>query len=504
VNLDETDAWKKGDGSSPSGGEMQTVLSDLTELRIRGEYRSRSDKGYLDEVRMTPGSEGALTLGLADGTLETVAAIETDGSAAEYYDFDTANERSANLPDSLMVEDGTVGFVHRNAETGEHSLVTVHDEPTTDAGGAAVMSFSGVSGAEWLVQDGPPGNDSYTTPDGTFGTSESAAWTWNSDRTDGGVIGPLGGSFDVVTTHRASGTVRDETTERRGLDRWLFVDGADPSNPIELANFADGVGDVSARITTGDIEDPPGGPEFGFDGLQLLLNGNTAVASAEGNVELWEDVTGDGFNFTQSDPAKRPTLIEEAVNGYPALRFDGEDDHFVRDGTLGISNDSARTVAVVCKLTDLAARSPYLMQGKFGATDTESNAYGLEANTYGTASERFGLYLISAAKDAELSTDTNYNVHVLRTGDASSLSAMEESTTYHVNGQQIPFTDTEGGVENDQLEADSTAIGAFPESDPSVLMHGEIAEIFVFDRALPDSERSALEQGLFEKYGLGT
>ncbi|MFB6228170.1 MAG: laminin B domain-containing protein [Halobacteriales archaeon] len=509
VTLAETDAWKKGDGNSPSGSEMLTVLSDLTELRIRGEYRDGSDKGYLDTVRMAPGGEGALTLGLPDGTLETVAAVENDQPVAEYYGFDTTDDKSADLPDALTIADATVSFVYRNAETGEHSLVTVHDDPTNDTGGAAVLTFGGVSDAQWLAKDDTeditPPQDRYETPDGTFGSSESAAWKWNSDRTDGGVIGPLGASFDVVMTHRASGTVRDVTRERQGLDRWLFVDGADPSNPVELTTFADGIGDVSARITTGDIDTTPGGdPGDVFDGLQLLLNGNTAVASAEGNVEAWQDATENGFDFTQSDPAKRPTLVADAINGHPALRFDGEDDHFIREDTLGIPNDSARTLVVVCRLTDTTERSPYLMQGKFDATGTGSNSYGLEANTFKTAGERFGLYLISVAKDSERSTDTNYNVHVMQTADASSLSAMENSTTYYVNGQQIPFTDTGGGVRNSPLEADSTAIGTFPQSDPSALMHGEIAEIFAFDRALLDSERSSLEAALFEKYGLGT
>lgn len=509
VNLDETDAWEKSGGGSVSGAEMQTVLGDLTELRIRGEYRSGSDKGYLDSVRMAPGGGGALTLGLPDGTLETVAAIESDQPVAEYYGFDTTNKNSADLPESLMIENATVSFVHRHVETGEHSLVTVHDDPTGDTGGSAVLTFGGVSDATWLLKDDTediaPPQDRYETPDGTLRSSESAAWKWNSNRTDGGAIGPLGGSFDVVTTHRASGTVRDVTRERQGLDRWLFVDGADPANPVELATFADGVGDVSARITTGDIDTTPGG-DLGdiFEGSQLLLNGDTAVATPEGNVEAWTDASENGFDFVQSDTAKQPTLVEDAINGHLALRFDGEDDRFIREGTLDISNDGARTIFVVCRLTDTAARSPYLMQGKFDATDAESNAYGLEANTYRTAGERFGLYLISAAKDAELSTNTNYNVHVLRTADASSLSAMEETTTYYVNGERIPFEGTGGGVRNEQLEADSTAIGSFPHSSPETLMHGEIAEIFVFGRALPDEERSALEAALFDKYGLGT
>jgi len=508
LNLDETDAWETGGGSSPSGSEMMTVLGDLTELRIRGEYQSGSDKGYLDEVSMAPGAEGALTLGLPDGTLETVAAIESDGPVEEYYGFDTDNNNSAALPDSLMITDATVSFVHRNTETGEHSLVTVHDEPTSDAGGAAVMTFGGVTDAQWLAKDDTedisPPQDRYETPDGTFGSSESAAWEWNPDRTDGGAIGPLGAEFDVIISHRASGTVRDETKERSGLDRWLFVDGSDPSSPIELAAFDGSVGDVSARITTGEIEETS--VDFGsaFEGLQLLLNGDTAVTTEEGTVETWSDAAGNGFDFVQSDPAKQPTLVEDAANGQPAVRFDGEDDHFVREGTLGIPNDGARTVIVVSRLSDLGARSPYLMQGKFDATGTDSNAYGLEANTYNTVGERFGLYLISVAKDSERSTDGQFNVHTLRTADFSSLSAMEETTDYFINGQSVGYSDTEGGVRNETFQGDSTAIGAFPGSSPGNLMHGDIAAIFVFGRALPDEERSTIEASLINEYGIGT
>jgi predicted ribosomally synthesized peptide with SipW-like signal peptide len=54
VTLDETDNWEKSGGGSVSQSDVQTVLGDLTELRIRGEYRSGSDKGYLDSVELNP------------------------------------------------------------------------------------------------------------------------------------------------------------------------------------------------------------------------------------------------------------------------------------------------------------------------------------------------------------------------------------------------------------------------------------------------------------------
>jgi len=53
VPLDDTGNWEIN-GSAASQPEIETVLGDLTELRIRGEYRNGSDTGYLDNVTLSP------------------------------------------------------------------------------------------------------------------------------------------------------------------------------------------------------------------------------------------------------------------------------------------------------------------------------------------------------------------------------------------------------------------------------------------------------------------
>jgi hypothetical protein len=50
VWLNAAAGWKTGDGSLPTEGEMRQVLSELKELRIRGEYRTGDDSGGLDSV----------------------------------------------------------------------------------------------------------------------------------------------------------------------------------------------------------------------------------------------------------------------------------------------------------------------------------------------------------------------------------------------------------------------------------------------------------------------
>ena len=54
VPLVETAGWiNTSSGAAPTRDEMITVLSSLSELRIRGEYREGEDTGCLDEVQLT-------------------------------------------------------------------------------------------------------------------------------------------------------------------------------------------------------------------------------------------------------------------------------------------------------------------------------------------------------------------------------------------------------------------------------------------------------------------
>ncbi|GAB3804824.1 hypothetical protein GCM10028819_36940 [Spirosoma humi] len=51
VKLDDTNGWKKG-SSNATKEDMQTVLQNLTDLRIRGEFRAGPDRGGLDNVTL--------------------------------------------------------------------------------------------------------------------------------------------------------------------------------------------------------------------------------------------------------------------------------------------------------------------------------------------------------------------------------------------------------------------------------------------------------------------
>lgn len=175
----------------------------------------------------------AVTVEGPDGTSHCVTPVEGDRSIQEYYGYGRGGNDSASTPDELEQNDATVTFVYRNTGTGQRSLVTVNGDNTasSDGGGNVAMTFEGVDGYQWQVQDGPPGSgmgdaDPYQTPEGEFGASESVIWGWNDNRTDSGAIGSLGDSFDITVKSLAEGSVGDQTQTRKGLDRWLLVDGA--------------------------------------------------------------------------------------------------------------------------------------------------------------------------------------------------------------------------------------------------------------------------------------
>jgi len=196
-----------------------------------------------------------VTLTFPDGTTDEIKPLKAGQSIAEYYGYDRSPRDSSSTPDGLEREDATVTFLYENTDTGRVSLVCLNGDPrtSTDGGGKAILTFEGVAGATWLVQDGTPGTgagdqDPYETPDGDLRTTESVIWGWDDSKSDGGAIGPLGPDLDVAVRHRARGTVRDSTAEREGLDRWLFVDGDRPEDPLELVAFDAETGDVSIEL----------------------------------------------------------------------------------------------------------------------------------------------------------------------------------------------------------------------------------------------------------------
>ena len=83
------------------------------------------------------------------------------------------------------------------------------------------------------------------------------------------------------------------------------------------------------------------------DGLRLWLDaGNGLTTGADSVVSGWADQSHFGHDVSQAELGLQPTLIAEALNGQPALLFDGEDDVLARVDVAGADLLSPHEVSV--------------------------------------------------------------------------------------------------------------------------------------------------------------
>jgi hypothetical protein len=210
------------------------------------------------------------------------------------------------------------------------------------------MTFQDADGTEWLVKDDPEprsSSEAYEVPGETDDDSISVVWGWSGDTslTDGGAIGPLDESFDITVTHHQEGTARETTSSRDRVDRWLFIDGADLDDPIELAEFTDeNSGDKSIRVSTTDggdggdtagDEDSSGDDTGGSDGDGETTDdgstesGDDSTPTEEGEETPTRELSGEASNdLTGLEVVDHEAAVgEESFSGTVTVRNVGDE-----------------------------------------------------------------------------------------------------------------------------------------------------------------------------------
>lgn len=65
---------------------------------------------------------------------------------------------------------------------------------------------------------------------------------------------------------------------------------------------------------------------------RIWLDGQSPVTEVDGAVSSWNDQSGNGYHFIQTDAAARPVAVNTLPNGTRAVSFDGVDDRLVHAG----------------------------------------------------------------------------------------------------------------------------------------------------------------------------
>ncbi len=284
------------------------------------------------------------------------------------------------------------------------------------------------------------------------------------------------GSYTVVITNLFGAVTSSNATLR--VDVYPQILMQPQSQTVTAGNnstFSVGTDAVLPAITSGT--------------LRLWLKGDAGVITNSNNqVSQWTDQSPNGNNARQANSSQQPILVRPAaINGRPALRFDGIQSSSTGDylvGTNDVGIPDAYTSFVVAEPSSFssvnvaafvgapgtvgAARGYALISGQLYLT-TWNNDYNTgfspSAGTYRIWTERFNTNRTFAEMfDRTSSASSNFSWTVS--------SIQTPSAGYYIGG-----------------------LGAFIRS-----FGGDIAEVIYYKGSLSDSDRLAVETYLRQKY----
>jgi outer membrane protein assembly factor BamB len=355
----------------------------------------------------------------------------------------------------------------------------------------------------WEKLDGP-GDVNFADPNAVGTTaifSEPGDYTLQITASDGSMQ-----SYDDIDIHVAgpADLDKDGDTDIDDLslffDRWLDDDCNDENNCCFGADQA-GKGTVDiesfAIMSLHWPEEDIIIPDPNLQGYAIKMVADTGVTyDASNKVSQWSDQSP-ANNFYQSTAADQPTFVASAINGRPAIRFDGSDQHLdIDDDPLintGAGSFNAKTITIVFKTSsDITSRQILWEQG--------GNNNGL--NFYIDASKIYINAFTSSWGPTGLNAPAIANKAYVAT-----LSLDAGSTVFEgfLNGSSIgtysPISSLNQHSGNGAL-GHTEAKTQFHDGNTTDLapLNGYIAEFHYFNSVLTPADRQALENYLMNKY----
>lgn len=245
-------------------------------------------------------------------------------------------------------------------------------------------------------------------------------------------------------------------------------------------------------LTLGLLATHPAGAQTALtatNGLVLWLRGDAGITTnASGAVTQWEDQSGQNNHAVQPDETAAPTLTPSALNNQPAVRFDGDNDYLDVATAPSIENVGDITSFFVVQFEDFANfRSIW---GKTAANIPSSTDYYITPDRIPRAYRGSG-----SASDIGFVDSTVRP----RAGDFLILGFDQTGTTltHYLNADA-----TGTGELTATLVDSATPLKVGSRDDLFTKMKGNIAELLIYDRALPATDRNNLVQYLQTKYGI--
>lgn len=259
-----------------------------------------------------------------------------------------------------------------------------------------------------------------------------------------------------------------------------------------------GLGGTARGTLTGDMDGQ----------IRTLYNNPTTVAGCVlwlpahqitgvldgGVVTSWTDESGTGNTVVQADAARQPTYLTGAINGWPAVLFDGVNDLLscAASSSMPIQTSGGTVFIVVALRTGAAVNSHTALT--FGANSTgryvttyDNNGGATQGLIYGQGGDGASPKVWSTVPWV---ADTYQLISVRWPGNAAMVQRINNADEQTAAGAPGLWTDV------------AIHVGHEGWNLAGVASKVAVAEIAVFGSKLSDANWTAVAEGLMNQYGL--
>jgi hypothetical protein len=210
------------------------------------------------------------------------------------------------------------------------------------------------------------------------------------------------------------------------------------------------------------------------------------VTTSGSNVTAWQDISGSANNATNG--ANQPTLVENAVNGLPAVNFNGSQFLQIPSGMSNFS--SGMTVMAVAKPVSVTGGARIF---DFGNGATSDNVSMSLPSTTGLT-----FTTVNGSTSSSLTASSGINLNQFQLLEATYNGS--NTATVFQNGVQLAQSSSMQTLNNllrnnNFLSQDTVGGNRF---------NGQVAELLIWNRQLTLPERTAVEGYLLGKYQLAS
>jgi Ca2+-binding RTX toxin-like protein len=290
-----------------------------------------------------------------------------------------------------------------------------------------------------------------------------------------------------MSGHAAQKSRRNRLASPKNRQRQLRLENLEERSmlAVDLQNLAvtpSPVNEGGTVTLTGQIVAPPQ-----INGLQLWLDASdptTLVTDALGGVQQWNDKSGLGNNAFQTVGLDRPAVNATALNGKPAIRFDGAGDGLIIPDNLTV----ARPYTVIIVDQYYGAQQGRTLQSRSPGVNWLTGKHN-----------GYDAHYAEGWVSADLAVINTPTIGTAMGGPVSNSSA------YFVNGSNLtgygppppghaPSAAPTGSPNKLVLGAATPTAGEQSQAD--------VAEVLVYNRELTTAERTSIEKYLATKYGI--